>query len=137
MMEKNTDRPRPESISFFENAIQDHDNVFSCKKLQDQVYIITRRNGDSLKVYITDLYTVGLADYYAIKGLIPNLDAIVTLSNWNGYTYQAKIEAKKHNIGIFVMREFYGALNNERITSYIKYDSKRKPIHFWRDSDYS
>jgi len=116
--------PRPESIAFFEKTLHDHDKIRSYRKISSQVYLINRTNGTPIKVYITDIYTVGLVDYHSITEKYSDLNAIVTLSNWNGYTKQAKLHAKENLIGIFVVTEFLGAINFEQIYNYVRRDDE-------------
>jgi len=133
-MGKNDDMPRKESITFFEKVMSGHNMVKSFARESSQIYIIHKINGDKIKVYITDIYTVGMADYLDIVSNYPDLDAIITLSNWNSYTKQVKEETIKNNFGIFVLEEFMGALNYDDACKYIKKDRKGKPIRFWRSS---
>jgi len=133
-MGKNDDMPRKESITFFEKVMSGHNMVKSCVRESSQIYTIHKTNGDKIKIYITDIYTIGMADYLDIVGNYSDLDAIITLSNWNSYTKQVKEEAIKNNFGIFVLEEFMGALNYDDACKYIKKDNKGKPIRFWRSS---
>lgn len=126
----NPDKPRRESIDFFEKAMRHHDKVLDVNKEGEQVYTISRVKGSPIKLYLTNLYTVGITDYFDIIERYNDINAILTISNWNGYTKQAKEEAKKNGVGIYVVEEFMGALNLNDPTSYIKRDSKGKPIHF-------
>jgi len=132
MGDNQAEKPRKESIAFFEKAIPRHDKVVQLKKLEEQVYEITRLTGGKVVVYLTNLYTVGLADYYDIRERHPEVNCIVTISNWNSYTRQAKEQANSDHFGLFVFEEFMGALNVEQQWKYVKKDSKGKPESFWR-----
>ncbi len=46
-------------------------------------------NGRIYKIYLTDIYTVSLADVMELSSSY-DIDAIVTISAWNGYTLEAK-----------------------------------------------
>lgn len=122
--------PRPESIHFFEKAISNHSSVIFLNKTNYYYYCIHRENKSFVNALVLNLYTIGLADYIEFIDLYPNTDAIITISNWNGYTIQAKEEARKNGVGIFVMSEFLGALNWDEPYKYVKYDSDGNPIHF-------
>ena len=64
---KYKDLPRPDSIAFFENGCNAHKMVASVKKLGEQQYEIKRGGKSDLKVYLTNLYIVGIADVHEIK----------------------------------------------------------------------
>lgn len=122
--------PRPESIDFFERSISNHSKTRWLERLEDCHYVIHRKGLPSYEVLITDYYTLGLADYLEIKEEYPLIQGIVTLSNWNGYTHQAKATAKQQNVGIFIMSELLGALNWNEPHKYIKKDPEGNIVFF-------
>jgi hypothetical protein len=61
-------------------------------------------------VYLTNLYVVGIADVHEIMSKFPEVNCIVTISNWNSYSNKAKEFSKSQGIGLFKYSEFYGAL---------------------------
>lgn len=107
---KYKDLPRPESITFFEKGINTHKMVSSVNKTQEQRYEIKRATKSDLKVYLTNLYVVGIADVHEIMSKFPGVNCIVTISNWNSYSNEAKEFSKSQGIGLFKYSEFYGAL---------------------------
>lgn len=126
----NDDIPRKESFEFFEKAVPKHEKVNRLEKIGIQLYKLKRTYGDTIIIYLTNLYTVGLADYYDIIENHPNVNAIITISNWNGYTKQAKREAEKDNVDIYVFTEFMGALHWDEYVRYFKEDNKGRRINF-------
>lgn len=128
----NDDKPRTESYDFFENVLRSHDKVKRFIREGEQIYKVIKNNGDTIIVYLTNLYTVGVADYYDIVENNNNITAIVTASNWNSYTREAKEEGKKNRVGVYVIKEFLGALNYDEPYNYVKKDNKGNPIHYWR-----
>lgn len=130
MGENQSPIPRKENILFFEKAIRSHSKVKSVTKINDFYYSIDRINLKSVKILITNHYTVGLADYLQIRDKFDDLDGIVTISNWNGYTSQVKSVAKENGVGIFIFDEFMGALNINDIYNYTKRDSEGNIISF-------
>lgn len=125
------DRPKQVSIKLFREAVPNHSNVDILDPISNQLYRITRFKGDPIIVYLTDVYTVGIAEYHHIRSGHPEVTCIVTMSQWNGYTRQAKEQAAADKIGLFVFVEFMGALNNVRYWKYAKKNSNGEPImHF-------
>ncbi len=86
----------------------------------------------SFDILVTNHYTIGLADYYEIMNEYPNIQGIVTISNWNGYTHQAKVAARKNHVGIFIMRELLGALNWNEPYKYVKTDDEGNDLFYGR-----
>lgn len=122
------DGVRPESIRFFEETIKKHNKVRNIIKISPGYYTIELINGKEYTVLLTNHYTIGLADVYEVTNNY-DLDAIVTMSNWNGYTMEAKNYAKNLGIGVFVYKELMGALNNERPENYFSgYDEDGNKI---------
>ncbi len=107
---KYQDLPRPESITFFKQGMLAHKMVVSVNKLQEQHYEIRRKGRTDLKVYLTNLYIVGIADVHEIINKFPEVNCIVTISNWNSYSNEAKEFCKSQKIGLFKYSEYYGAL---------------------------
>ena len=132
MGKKNKDKPRKRNHKFFKNVLKDHDKVRKFEKEAEQIYKIIRNRGDKIIVYLTNLYTIGIADYHDIIENHSNVNAIVTASNWNSYTRDAKETAKDNKIGIYVIEEFLGALNHDEPHNYVKKDDKGSPVHYWR-----
>lgn len=122
--------PRPESIAFFEKAISNHSITKRLIEIEDYHYIIYRIDMPSFEVVVTNHYTLSLSDYYEIKDEYPNIQGIVTISNWNGYTHQAKVTARSEQIGIFVMNELLGALNWYEPYKYVKKDDEGNDLFY-------
>jgi hypothetical protein len=60
---------------------------------------------------MTNIYIVGEADVYEITASQPDLEAIVTMSAWNGYSCEAKELCKNMGIGLFTFSQFLGAVH--------------------------
>jgi hypothetical protein len=115
------DLPRKSSIDYFETGLKNHKVVLSYDKLKEQQYNITRIEKSDLKVYLTNLYIVSLADVHEIIDKFPSLNCIVTISNYNSYTSEAKKFCIENGIGLFNYKELYGALyyNKDRFLNYV------------------
>lgn len=100
--------PRPESFKAFEKYV--NSKVISMEKVDEQIYELKRIGKSTIKVYLTNIYTVSETDVYEILQEYPDLDCIVTMSAWNSYTSSAKEVCKDKKIGLFLFREFLGAI---------------------------
>lgn len=120
--------PRPESIDFFVKTIGGRDDVIHVDKIDEVTYIIARNRGKKkLKVFLTNIYIVGLVDIIEIISAVEKLDAIVTMSGWNGYSNEAKEYAKINHVGLFKFGEFMGAMrfSGNRFLDYMPPEKRR------------
>ncbi len=120
--------PRPESIAFFIKTISGRDDVIHVDKINEITYMIVRDKGKkSLKVFLTNIYIVSLVDVIEIMSEVENIDAIITMSAWNGYSDKAKEHAKNNNVGLFKFGEFMGAMrySGNRFLDYVPPEKRR------------
>ncbi|MFF8925566.1 hypothetical protein ACF1A4_30425 [Streptomyces albidoflavus] len=103
--------PRPESIAAVKSMLVGHSAVLDFKEIEPRLYEISRRGRTDVNLYITNLYTVGVADVQEILDDHPSVTCILTVSVWNSYTRQAKEYAKSNKVGLFLFYELKGALN--------------------------
>ena len=104
-----SDEPRSESVVYFEHILDSHVKIVRYEKLEDFVYNLFLNSGKTYLVWLTNKYTVSINDI--VEKINENFDALVTISKWNDYTYEAKEYALKNHFGLFKSREFMGALN--------------------------
>lgn len=120
--------PRPESIEKFVEYLQSRRAVQAVERVRNQLLLVNRVKQAPLRVFMTNIYIVGLADVYEILAEAHPLDAIVTMSAWNGYTAEAKAHCREQNIGLFKFKEFLGAVHYEgdNYLDYIPPDERKK-----------
>jgi hypothetical protein len=116
--------PRPESIDYFITAVSGHSKVMKVETVSNILYRILRFDLPNIKVFLTNIYTVSLADVIEILGNNEGINTIITMSVWNSYTEEAKKYCISQNIGLFQFVEFMGALNFEGI-KFIDYKVKK------------
>ncbi len=120
--------PRPESIDAFIKYVKKSKVVLDVTQENQHHILIQKNNGSSLKIHMTNIYIVGLADVAEILADEEDIEAIITLSAWNGYSSEAKKYCKKNNVGLFKFKEFLGAIyyNGRQFLNYIHPDDKRR-----------
>ncbi|HXS33278.1 MAG TPA: hypothetical protein VN758_05850 [Solirubrobacterales bacterium] len=97
------EKARPESIEFFEKAISGHNLVKSFTQVDVQSYEIERlRELPTVRVWLCDVYRVSAADVAEIHAEDPEVDAIVTISNWNDVTAEGKEAGGELGVGVFI-----------------------------------
>jgi hypothetical protein len=121
-------------ITNFERALRGHTKVKEFKRTRDILFDIHLTNEEEIKVLLVDEYTLGLAAVHRAMDEFPGIEFIVTGGNWNGYTPQAKEWGMDHDIGIFNIEEFLGALNWTEPKKYHKKDSNGKPMYAYHDA---
>ncbi|MER6086463.1 hypothetical protein [Streptomyces bluensis] len=103
--------PRSESINAVRRCLGRHDAVRDYKEITPQLYEISRIGKSVVTLFVTNVYTVGVADVQEIVEEYPSVTCILTVSAWNSYTGQAKEYARSISIGLFRFYEWMGALN--------------------------
>jgi len=103
--------PRPESIDKFINYLRGNKKIVTNITREDeQIIKLNRLHTSSLLVFMTNIYIVGLADVQEILSQNEGLETIVTMSEWNGYTTEAKGYCRDQRVGLFKFKEFLGAI---------------------------
>lgn len=102
--------PRPESRESLINYLKGSQVIDGVEELSYQVINVIRDGKPAVKTFLTNIYVVSIADVYEIMGEHPDLNAIVTMSAWNGYSKEAKQDCKQRGVGLFTFKEFLGAV---------------------------
>lgn len=126
MAEGQADNPTYTQREFFRTTLANHDKVSDIDTIDDQLYRIERTGGlQEVIVYITNLYTVGYAELLNIHSKCKDLNCVVTMSNWNSYTKDARMYGRENHIGLLKFADFMGALNLRAIWKYDRSEETR------------
>jgi hypothetical protein len=93
--------------------MEGHSKVNGLENPAPQVYVIERRDMAPVKIFLTNSYVVGQAEYFEVREQHPDLDALVTIGPYNSVATAAKHQGLDDGVGVFQFKEFYGALNYE------------------------
>lgn len=102
--------PRPEARQKLLDYLKGAKVINGVEEVSYQVITVIRGGKSTVRTFLTNVYIVSLADVYEIMSEHPDLNAIVTMSAWNGYSTEAKEECKRRNVGLFTFKEFLGAV---------------------------
>lgn len=102
--------PRPESRNKLINFLRGTRGVGGVEEVSYQVITVIRNEKPTVKTFLTNVYIVSLSDVYEIMSEHPDLNAIVTMSAWNGYSKEAKEDCRRRGVGLFTFKEFLGAV---------------------------
>ncbi|MBE0682488.1 MAG: hypothetical protein IH589_11290 [Anaerolineales bacterium] len=120
--------PRPESVKALIQYLSSNPLVLEVEHLSEQKIIVRRIGKSDLQVFMTNVYIVGISDVHDILSVAPDVNAIVTMSAWNGYTQDAKDSCKRQKIGLFLFAEFLGAAyyDGDKFFNYTTPDKSKK-----------
>lgn len=116
-------QPSREGLGFVVRALKSHKRVVEFTEVSRNVFLVRRVGNPPIRVMVIDLYTVGYADVIEALSMDEDIKCLVTLSNWNGYTKEAKEYAKSMSIGLFKFSEFMGAIWKRDFWNYVAPDS--------------
>jgi hypothetical protein len=102
-----------------------HEKVAQLVDVGGGFFEITRKIGDTLRVFVCECYAFGVAEFSEVQDHCSNVSAIVVSSNWCGYTDDVKAHCATLKVGVFTISEFMGALNRDDYWSYVVPDRKR------------
>lgn len=113
--------PRPESTAKLVEYLSSSNAVTHVEQESEQIIHVKRRKRPPLRVYLTNIYILGVADIHDIFVQGGDLNAIVTMSAWNGFTLEAKNFCNERGVGLFSFKWFLGALHydGEKFLNYI------------------
>lgn len=114
-------------FDFFENKMKTHHNVESLESCGEGLYVLQRRSGNPLNVFICECYAFGVAQYMETVQNLGTLDAIIINSIWCGYSMDAKIHCQQQKVGLYSIKDFMVALNREDIWNYLN-ESERDQL---------
>ena len=119
--------PRPESIDTLIKYLKSSEVVTEVERVNNQLIRVKRSDRPTITAFLTNIYIVGEADVVEILSEYKDNDCIVTMSVWNSYTGRAESVCKKQNIGLFVFKEFLGAVyyTGKNFLDYISPDDRR------------
>lgn len=118
-----------EEYKFFEDRMRDHNKVSSLTNIQGGLYDLSLTSGKTLKIFICECYSYGVAEYKETIQNLGQLDAIIINSNWCGYAPEAKIYCRERSVGLFKIRDFMAALNLTRYWEYLtEYEREKLAI---------
>ena len=120
------------AITFFKRVLRTHNRVESFTRSDDILFRLQLITGEVMEVLLVSEYTVGVAAVIHAIDEFPDINHIVTSGVWFGYTEEAKQYGLDHNVGVFVIDEFLGALNWANPIKYTKKDPDGNPTYRYK-----
>jgi hypothetical protein len=101
-----------------------HDRVERLVSYGNGLYNLSRKDGDTLRVFICECYAFGVAEYMETVERLGRLDAIIINSAWCDYSFEAKLHCREECVGLFKIKDFMAALNMRKYWLYLNKDEK-------------
>jgi hypothetical protein len=100
-------------VDYFLGRLNGHSKIASVHR-ENNIFSLERKGGlSSVRAWFCNVYTVGLADYHAIRVQDPEVNCIVTMAGYNRWSRDAKEQGYEDSVGVFKFGEFYGALHHD------------------------
>lgn len=106
-------------FNFFEARMRTHSRIASIKGHGDGVYELGLSAGGSLRVFVCECYSFGVAEYGETVERLGKVDAIIINSAWCGYTPDAKRACRADKVGLYKIGDFMAALNKLKLWEYL------------------
>jgi hypothetical protein len=97
-----------------ERILSGHSKVDEIKSLGDGLYELRRKQGDTLRLFICECYSFGVAEFVESNEKIGPLNAILISSAWCGYSIDVKRMCRDQGIGVFDTKGLMAALNRQQ-----------------------
>jgi len=94
--------------------MRSHDRVSRLAVLDDGTYELGLITGKTLKIFVCECYSFGVAEYIETINQLGELDGVIISSTWCGYTPDAKKLCRSKGVGLFAIRDFMAALNKPK-----------------------
>jgi hypothetical protein len=104
--------------------MRSHSKVADVRNVGAGLYEIALIDGRTLRVFICECYSFGLAEYFESVEKLDALDAVIINSNWCGYTMEAKLHCRASSVGLFDIGGFMSALNLRNHWEYLTKQEK-------------
>ena len=106
-------------FNFFEARMRGHSRIESLQGNGSGVYDLVLTSGGSLRVFICECYSFGVAEYIETIGRLGALGAIIINSAWCSYTWDAKRTSRSDKVGLYKIGDFMAALNKPKVWDYL------------------
>lgn len=115
-------RPRPEQRQFLVSVLRGKPTVSSVVELDDFHFVVERGGKSTLRIYLTNIYILSVADVMEIMQESPETTCIVSTMNYNHYSPQAKQYCREQGVGLFRSDELFGAVyyDGDRFLDYVR-----------------
>jgi hypothetical protein len=114
------------NYDFFEQNMKSHTKVNSVEANGQGLYKLTLKDHKTIRVFICECYSYGLAEYRETCDKLGQLDVIIINSNWCSYTIDAKVHCRSTMVGLFSITQFMASLNQIDFWMYLDKDQKKE-----------
>lgn len=98
---------------FIERFLANHSFIDRMEKLNIAMFDVDLKDGRSLRIFATNTYFFTEYTFDQIMAIDPAIDAIICSCPYASYTLDAKAMCIEHQIGLFKLKEFMGAIRKK------------------------
>lgn len=104
----------------FLRTMTNHSKVSAINEIGSGRFDIKLNDGRTLKTFICECYSFGLAEYYETIENLGELDIIMVDSEWCHYSMEAKKHCWQNGVGLFKLKELMAALHKDDYWLYLR-----------------
>lgn len=106
--------------------MENHNQVTILKSAGSGIYLLTRKKGDTLRIFVCECYAFGVAEYMEVIDKLGHVDVVIITSVWCGYSEEANQHCRDERVGLFNIGEFMGALHRDDYWMYLTESEEEK-----------
>lgn len=117
-------------FNYIERYLANHSFIQRMEQWNIAIFLVFLSDGRLLRVFVTNTYYFTEYTLEKILSLDPNIDAIICSNPYSSYSISAKKQCIKSNIGLFMLKEFMGAIRHkgERFLNYLVNEERTERI---------
>jgi predicted nucleotidyltransferase len=100
------------------------------EELSRGIFSVTLHDGRHLRVFVTQTYHFTVYTLEKVLSIDPTVNTIIISGGYSSYSDDAKRECIRLNIGLFLLREFMGAINcdGDKFVNYLLVQDRRERV---------
>jgi hypothetical protein len=118
--------------AYIENFLANHSFINRMEKLNIAMFDVDLNDGRSLRVFATNTYFFTEYTFEKIMAIDPGIDAIICSNPYGTYTWEAKALCIEHEIGLFTLKTFMGAIrkDGDEFLNYLVQEERTNRLSF-------
>ncbi len=118
--------------AFIEKFLANHSFINRMEKLNIAMFDVDLNDGRSLRVFATNTYFFTEYTLEKIMAIDPGIDAIICSNPYGTYTWEAKALCIEHEIGLFTLKTFMGAIrkDGDEFLNYLVQEERTNRLSF-------
>lgn len=116
------------TITWFMKALSGHKNISRVEREDDIIFCVELYNGEEYRILLLNEYVLGVETLIRAQDDFNNFDFVVNGGDWNRCTGEVRSYGKENKIGVFMPREFFGALHNNGLGKKLRQPGRKRDL---------